>query len=123
MFFKLRKCHRSSQIFQKALALKKTTAMERGVLTSPYSAEIRLICKGQSPICDKMLFFTADVLQTTQMTRIFADFFLIPSEYADFSQAQFFLQRTFLVHLFRFSELALALKPGYWLLQKLVPST
>jgi hypothetical protein len=74
MFFKRRGCHRSSQIFEKALALKKTTAMERGVLTSHYSALIRIIRRGQSPIRDKMLFCTADVLQTAQMTQIFADF-------------------------------------------------
>ena len=78
--------------------------MERGVLTSPISAEIRIIRRGQSPIRGKVLFFTTDVLQTMQMTRIFADFFLIPSEYPDFPQAQFFLQRTFLVPRFRFSE-------------------
>jgi hypothetical protein len=48
--------------------------MERGVLTSPYSALIRIIRQGQSPIRDKMLFSTADVLQTAQMTQIFADF-------------------------------------------------
>jgi hypothetical protein len=38
------------------------------------------------------------------MRQLIADFFLIPSEYADFSQAQFFLQRTFLISRFRFSE-------------------
>jgi hypothetical protein len=48
--------------------------MERGVLTSPYSALIRIIRQGQSPIRDKMLFSTADVLQTARMSQIFADF-------------------------------------------------
>jgi hypothetical protein len=48
--------------------------MERGVLPSPYSALIRIIRQGQSPIRGKMLFSTTDILQTAQMTQIFADF-------------------------------------------------
>ncbi len=36
--------------------------MERGVLTSPYSALIRIIRQGQIPIRGKMLFSTVDIL-------------------------------------------------------------
>ena len=118
---------RMSQIFAdfwKGFSLKKNNSNGARGFNLALFRLIRLIRQGQSPIRGKMLFSTADVLQTTQISQIFEDFFLIPSEYADFSQAEFFLQRTFLISRFRFSEASVGSeKPGYWLLQKLVPST
>jgi hypothetical protein len=54
-----------------------------------FSSRQILIFKGKALSLGNF-YFTADVLQTARMSLIFADFFLILSEYADFSQAESF---------------------------------
>jgi hypothetical protein len=89
MFFKQRGCHKSSQIFflipsecadfSQAEYFRENPSNPSRTKSYPWL----------------ILFLTADVLQTARMSLIFADFFLIPSEYADFSQAGYFLVNPF----------------------------